>query len=180
MRVFIERPMKGFAALLLLVPSLTVGQVSTSRGEPVSAADDSRTSRKNSIYVKIVLPMKEPAKGEYPLVESWIARKLRKRGTTELRAVTAWVRLAEAGEEVTPVWNATVDGKGWGCPVNGRVIERTKGGRVKVSLTGWAPVLLKVNGTTLSAETGTRRIAVVDRGKAYVAILVGPPPTEAG
>ena len=127
------------------------------------------TVRSNS-----ALTMKEPAEGEQPLVESWIARELRKRGKTEFRAVTAWVRLAEEGEEITHVWNAMVDGKGWGCPVVGRVIKRTTGGRVTVSLTGWAPVLLKVKGTTLSAETGSRRIAVVDHGKAYAALFVGP------
>ena len=83
MKVLIERPMKGFATLLFLVLSLTAGHASTVRGGQESAADDSKPSRTNSIYAKIVLPMKEPADGEQPLVESWIARKLRKRGKTE-------------------------------------------------------------------------------------------------
>ena len=140
MRVPFERPMEGFATLLILVLSLTAGHASTVRGRQESAADDSKPSRTNSIYAKIVLPIKEPAEGEHLLVESWIAEKLWRRGETEFRAVTAWVRLAEEGEEITHVWNAMVDGKGWGCPVAGRVIRRTTGGRVKVSLTGYQPV----------------------------------------
>ena len=106
--------------------------------------------------------------------ESWIAAKLEKRGKSELRAVTEWVRLAEEGEDIAQLWDATLDGKGWGCPVAGRVVERTNDGRVKVSLIGWAPGLLKVRGSPFRDETGSRKIAVVDRDKAYVALLVGP------
>ena len=31
----------------------------------------------------------------------------------------------DAENQVAPVWDAVVDGKGWGCPVGGRVLERT-------------------------------------------------------
>jgi hypothetical protein len=129
--------------------------------------------------------MKEPVEGEHPPVESWIARKLRNRGETELRAVTQWVRLSEEGEKEAHIWSATVDGKGWGCPVGGRVIRRTADGKVKVRLPGWSPVGAEIKGGVLSAETGSRRIAVVDTGgvdqsgRAYVALFVGPPPAEA-
>jgi uncharacterized protein (TIGR03067 family) len=119
--------------------------------------------------------MKTPD-GKHPSVESWIAKKLRKRGKTEYRAVTHWVRLAEKGEESADIWSASVDGQHWGCPVDGRVVERTDG-KVKVRLDGWAPFPTRVRGTTLPAETGSRRIAVVADGIAYVALFVGPPLT---
>ena len=114
----------------------------------------------------------------HPVVESWIAKELRKRGEAELRAVTHWVRLAEEGEEVADIWNATVDGKGWGCPVSGRV-ERTTEGRVRARLSGWSPFGAEIKGNPLPAEMGSRRIAVVDTGRgdesssAYVALFVG-------
>ena len=113
------------------------------------------------VYAKIVLPIKAPD-GKQPWVESWITKKLRKRGRTEYRAVTHWVRLAEIGEESADIWSASVDGKHWGCPVYGRVVERTDE-KVKVSLDGWAPFPTRVKGTTLPADTGSRRIAVVAR-----------------
>jgi len=129
--------------------------------------------------VKIFLPMKEPAEGTHSVVESWIAKKLRKRGNTELRAVTPWVPLAEEGEKVAPIWNAIVDGKLWGCPVVGRVVDRTADDKVMVQLSGWSPDVAKIERETLPAETGSRRIAVVDDGRAYVALLVAPPLGEA-
>ena len=48
--------------------------------------------------------------------------------------------LAEIGEEAADVWSASVDGKSWGCPVDGRVVERTEDGKVKVRLDGWANI----------------------------------------
>ena len=135
---------------------------------------------KSAVFAKIVLPMKSPNEKSQPVVESWIARKLRKRGATQLRAVTNWVRLAGKGEHVRHVWNATLDGKGWGCPVVGRVAERTADGKIEVELSGWSPVGARIKGQTISAEVGSRTIAVVDTGGgdengiAYVAFFVGP------
>lgn len=149
-----------------------------------SFANELPSSERCTVYAKIVLPMESPGEGSHSVVESWIAKKLRKRGTTELRAVTHWVRLAEQGEEITHVWNATVDGKGWGCPVVGKVVERTTDGKVKVELSGWSPVGAEIKGQTLAAEIGSRRIAVVDSGRvddsgiAYVALFVGPSVTN--
>jgi hypothetical protein len=147
-------------------------------------AEDSRPSEVGSIYAKIVLPTKAPAEATDPVVESWIAEKLRKRGSTELRAVTDWIRLAEEGEAIAHVWDAKLDGRIWGCPVAGRVVERTADGKVKVQLFGWSPVAAEIKGQNLPAETGSRRIAVVDTGtgddsgRAYIALFVGPPPTK--
>jgi hypothetical protein len=177
---YCERPLNaGFAIFLLLGLTLIAGFTPTvGRGQEVPV--DSIPFGKNSIYAKIILPVKEPEKGKHPVVESWIAKKLKKHGNTDLRAVTGWVRLAEEGQDIARIWDATLDGKIWGCPVTGRVVERTVAGRVKVHLSGWAPFVLKVKGTSFQAETGSRKIAVVDDGRAYVALFVGPPPVESG
>ena len=175
MPAILNQAPKRLAALLILFVISGLGQTPIARGEQSTPVGKSTPS----VYVKIVLPMKASAEGKQPLVESWIARKLRKRRKTEYRAVTQWVRLAEEGEEVAHVWSGTVDGKHWGCPVAGRVVERTEDGKVKVRLAGWAPFPTRVKGTTLPAETGSRRIAVVAAGTAYVALFVGPPLAEA-
>jgi uncharacterized protein (TIGR03067 family) len=159
--------------LIALFVILGSGQAPVAWGEqPIPVGKSTQ-----SVYAKIVLPMKTPVDGNPPLVESWIARKLHKRRKTEYRAVTHWIRLAEIGEEAADVWSASVDGKSWGCPVDGRVTERTEDGEVKVRLDGWAPFPTRVKGTILPAETGSRKIAVVADGRAYVALFVGPPPT---
>ena len=158
----------GVVALALFVPAQS------------SFANDQPSSTTYAVYAKIILPVKPPRDGSHPIVESWISKNLHKRGRSELRAVTQWVRLAEKGEKITRVWNATIDGKGWGCPVAGRIVERTKDGKVKVELLGWSPVGAEIKGQTLEAEIGSRRIAVVDTGEgndsgiAYDALYVGP------
>jgi hypothetical protein len=158
----------GVVALVLLVP----GQLSLANDQPSSAT--------YAVYAKIILPLKPPRDGSHPIVESWISKNLQKWGKSKLRAVTQWVRLAEKGEKVTRVWNATVDGQVWGCPVAGRIVERTKDGKVKVELLGWSPGGAVIKGQTLATEIGSRKIAVVDTGEgddsgiAYVALFVGP------
>jgi hypothetical protein len=145
----------------------------------VSFADDSPTSQRCAVYAKIILPRKAPAEGKHSPVESWVARKLHRRGNTDLRAVTPWVRIAANAEEAADVWDATLDGKLCGCPVVGHVSKPMADGKVKVHLNGWSPVGAEVKGNTLLAEAGSRRICVVDTGrvdgvKYYVAIFVGP------
>ncbi len=144
------------------------------------SSDEFRPRRHTYVYAKIVLPMKEPVDAASFLIESWIAKSLRNRGETQLRAVTDWVRLAEDEENSALMWMATVDGKYWGCPVYGRVAKRTTADMVKVDLTGWSPVGAEITGDTLPNESGSRRIAAVDTGtgdqdgRAFVALLVGP------
>ncbi len=132
----------------------------------------------NAVYAKVLLAVKPPAAGEHPPVESWIAQRLRKRGVTELRAVTGWVRLAEMGEDRTALWNAVLDGDSYGCPGKGWVSARTANGKVRVDFTGWAPFPSKIKGNSLPAEIGSRGIAVVDGGRtdgvSYVALMIVP------
>lgn len=166
------------------VLAIIAGLVASSVPSQVATADDPKPSGTCPVYAKIILPMHAPAEGSHPVVESWIARNLEKRGHIELRAVTDWVCLPDPGEATIQVWSATVDGKSWGCLVAGRVAERTADGRVKVDLHGWSPVVPEIRGQNLPDEIGSRRIAVVDAGsgddsgRAYIALFVGPPPAE--
>ncbi|MDB4750018.1 hypothetical protein OAF83_03845, partial [Rubripirellula sp.] len=57
-----------------------------------------------------------------------------------------------------------------------RVVERTQEGKIKVHLSGWSPGGCEIKGQTLAAEIGSRKIAVVDTGVAFIALLVGPVP----
>ena len=84
---------KRLPNFMILFAILSLGQIPVARSEQATPVGKPA----QSVYAKIVLPMKTPGDGKHPLVESWIARKLRKRGKTEYRAVTQWVRLAHDG-----------------------------------------------------------------------------------
>ena len=137
-----------------------------------------QVSETNAVYAKVILAVKALDDGDQPLLESWIAKELRKRGATDLRAVTDWVRLTDGGDS-TSVWEAKLDGKLSGCPVDGQVGERTADGKVQVTLSGWSPFGANVRGNTLPDEIGSRGIAIVDPGRAdevesYVALMIAP------
>jgi hypothetical protein len=135
----------------------------------------------NQVYVKIILPT-DPATREKggPVVESWIAQQLKKRGQSNFTAATAWVPLVVKIFEATDVWDGRLDEKTWGCPVGG-VVERADG-RIKVLLSGWSPGGARVT-VSLTDEPGSREIAAVEgvkteEGLPYVAVLIGPPPEK--
>jgi uncharacterized protein (TIGR03067 family) len=135
--------------------------------------------KSNQVYVKIILPIDPATRGkDQPVVESWIAEQLKKRGQAKFTAATAWVPLDVKGDERTRVWDATLDGKGWGCPVAGQITKRADG-RINILLNGWGPGGDEVT-VSLTDETGSRAIAAVeelkdDSGMPYVAVLIGPP-----
>ena len=142
--------------------------------------------KSNQVYVKIIWPT-EPANRDKdrPVVESWIAEQLKKRGQSKFTAATAWVPLTEKeeymGKRFTSVWDATLDGKGCGCPVSGQIGERADG-RIEVLLDGWSPAYRSVT-VSLADEPGSREIAAVEKLKSeqwppYVAVLIGPPPEK--
>ena len=151
---------------------------------PLAAQDEDRSggglraSETNAVYAKVILAVKALDDGDQPLLESWIAKELRKRGATDLRAVTDWVRLTDGGDS-TSVWEAKLDGELSGCPVDGQVGERTADGKVQVTLSGWSPFGANIRGNTLPDEIGSRGIAIVDPGRAdevesYVALMIAP------
>jgi hypothetical protein len=137
------------------------------------------TPKSNQVYVKIILPGEMATRDtDRPVVESWIAEQLKKRGQSKFTAATGWVPLVYKWDEGTSVW----DGKGWGCPVGGDIPERADG-RIKVLLSGWGPGYAEVT-VSLTDEPGSREIAAVEEAKTeqglpYVAVLIGPPPERA-
>src|SRR5262249_55412635 len=136
--------------------------------------------KSNQVYVKIILPTAPATRDkDRPVVESWIAEQLKERGQSKFTAATAWVPLGVKGEESSRVWDAMLDGKGWGCPVGGHIAERADG-RIKVLLRGWDPGGSSVT-VSLKDEPGSHAIAAVEEtkreeGLPYVAVLIGPPP----
>ena len=125
-----------------------------------------------SIYVKIFVPVKSPASDKEP-IESWVQKQLKKRGAKHVQAATHWIKLPDPGENMTQIWNASVDGKFSGCAVDAHPVKQLANGEIKVKLTGWAPVSPRIKSATLLPEPGNRRVVVVDDHWAYFAILVG-------
>ena len=169
-----------FLASITVVSALAVAPYAVKAQEPTPKKG--ALPKSNQVYVKIILPA-DPATRDKdrPVVESWIAEQLKKRGQSKFTAATAWVPLADKGEKSTPVWSGALDGKSCGCPVAGQIAERADG-RIKVRLEGWRPVYTEVT-VSLTDEPGSREIAAVERRKTeqglpYVAVLIGPPPED--
>ena len=127
-------------------------------------------NREPGIFVKVLLPIEPTDSG--PKVETWIEKELQQHGHKKLRAMTDWIELSE--EKSTAVWESTVDGKHWGCPVDGIVTSRV-GGKVEVELSGWAPVSTEISGSQIDDKNGARAIATVsiDSPVAFFAMTVG-------
>ena len=169
-----------FLASIAVVSALAVVPYAVEAQKPPQKKD--ALPKSNQVYVKIILPI-DPAKRDkdLPVVESWIAEQLKKRGQSKFTAATAWVPLAVKGEESTRVWYGTLDDKQWGCPVAGHIAERADG-HIKVRLDGWSPGYAKVT-VSLKDEPGSRAIAAVEEvkwapGLPYVAVLIGLPPEK--
>ena len=156
---------------LVLVPYAVKAQEPT----PKKAAQP----KPNQVYVKIIMPT-DPADRDQdrPVVESWIAEDLKKRGQARFTAVTEWVPLDTSSFGATDVWRGQLGDKSY-CPVGADIPERAEG-RIKVLLVGWHPGGAEVT-ASLTDEPGSRAIAAVeelktDQGMPYVAVLIGPPP----
>lgn len=162
---------RQFLALIVSTLTLVPYAVKAQEPTPKKAAQ----SKSNQVYVKIILPTDPAARDkDRPVVESWIAEQIKKRGESKFTAATAWVLLVETGEKIedpTLVWRG-------GCLVHGQIVER-KGGRLKVFLGGWGPDSVGVT-VSLADEAGSREIAAAEQDKTeqgvpYVAVLIGPP-----
>ena len=136
----------------------------------------------NQVYVKIIMPT-DPADRDQdrPVVESWIAEDLQKRGQARYTAVTGWVPLDLSPLEATHVWDGGKLGDTLYCPVGADIPDRAKG-RIKVLLIGWTPGGADVT-VSLKDEPGSRAIAAVEeyktaQGMPYGAVLIGPPPEK--
>jgi hypothetical protein len=136
----------------------------------------------NQVYVKLIMPTAAADREkERPVVESWIAEGLRKRGQVRFTAVTGWVPLDPSPFEATDVWDGGKLGDVLHCPVDADSAERAKG-RIKVHLSGWTPGGAYAT-VSLRDEPGRRAISAVEyyqseHGMAFVAVLIGPPPEK--
>lgn len=133
----------------------------------------------NQVYVKIIMPTASAERDEdRPIVESWIAEDLKKRGQAKFTAVTGWVPMDLSPFEATHVWDGGKLGGILYCPVGADVPDRAMG-RIKVLLIGWSPGGADVT-VSLPDEPGSRVIGAVEeleteQGMPYVAVFIGPP-----
>jgi hypothetical protein len=164
-----------FLASIAFVGALAVVPYGTEAQEPTPKKG--ALPKSNQVYIKIILPI-DPATRDKdrPVVESWIAEQLKKRGQAKFTAATAWVPLPH--ERGTEVWDGCLDGKLRDCHVCGNIYQR-KDGRIKLFLTGPGMATVFVS---LKDEPGSREIVVVPEAETeegipygYVAVLIGPP-----
>ena len=166
--------------LVLIVSTLILVPYAVKAEEPTPKK--AAQPKSNQVYVKIIMPT-DPADRDKdrPVVESWIAKDLKKLGQAKFTAVTGWVPLDLAPFEATDVWDGGKLGDIFYCPVGADIPERAEG-RIKVLLRGWGPGGPDVT-ASLTDEPGSRAIAAVEehkteKGMPYVAVLVGPPSEE--
>lgn len=157
----------AFASVLTLVSDAVKAQA--------PSANKNTPPRSNQVYVKIILPV-DPAndKPDRPVVESWIAKEIRKQGQSKFAAATDWVPLGRFGSYV---WDGIHDDERWVCSVDGFIKERSKG-RAEVVLHGWGPAIFSER-VSIVDEPGSREIQAVERlktddGTPYVAVLISP------
>ena len=141
-------------------------------------ATGAEPARPNQVFVKIIWPTDPQPVLQ---VESWIATKLKNLGRAKFAAATPWVAVVGQKNHRTVVWDGMLGDDQCGCPVVAEIVERDKG-RVKVRLTGWSPAGGRVV-VALRDEPGCRKVASAEHatakaeeGRAYAAVLVGPPP----
>ena len=162
-----------FLASIAVVSALAVVPYGVKAQKP--SPEKGALPKSNQVYVKIIWPT-DPATRDKdrPIVESWIAEQLKKRGQSKFTAATAWMPVLAHKREI---WDGTLDHKGWECAVDGQFVERADG-RIKVRLYG--PFIMIVS---LTDEPGSREIAAAkhpktEQGLPYVAVLIGPPPEK--
>ena len=166
--------------LVLIVGTLILVPCAVKAQEP--APKKSVQPKFNRVYVKIIMPTdpKDRAKDQ-PIVESWIAEDLKKRGQAKSTAVSGWVPMDLSPFGSTNLWDGGKLGGSHYCPVGADIPERAKG-RIKVLVSGWGPSPVEVT-VSLTDEPGSRAIAAVKeyktkKGMPYVAVFIGPPPEK--
>ena len=167
--------------LVLIVSTLILVPCALKAQEPT--AKKTAQPKSNRVYVKIIMPTDPDDRDKNrPVVESWIAKDLKKLGQTQFSAVTGWVAVVLCPLSGIPLGDSVWDGKLGDkhyCPVGADIPERAKGS-IKVLLDGWSPGGAEVT-VSLTDEPGSRAIAGVkaqktEKGMPYVAVLIGPPP----
>ena len=150
--------------------------------------------RFNQVFVKVIVPVtSRTPKQDGPVVESWVAERLKQLGESEYFAVTDWVPVCDALLEDdivdNKVWDGRLNGKHPFCPVGGDIPQR-ENGRLLVRIAGWTPAGGEAN-ITLTDEPGSRAVGPVrllvgkegkrikiEEGLPHVAVIIAPPPQE--
>ena len=164
--------------LALIVSTLILVPYAAKAEEPTPKK--AAKTKFNQVYAKIIMPSARADRDkDRPVVESWIAEDLKKRGQAKFTAVTGWVPLDLSPFEATDVWDGKLDDMQCNCPVGADIPDRTEG-RIKVFVSGWSPGGALVT-VLLKDEPGSRVIATVEelkteQGMPYVAVFIGPPP----
>jgi hypothetical protein len=179
----------SFACLLALN---MVAAVTTELTAQSPAAASIARQQFNQVFVKVIVPVTpNTPKQDGPVVESWVAEQLKKRGESEYFAVTGWVPVCDGLLEDdivnNDVWDGRLKGEYRYCPVGGDIPER-ENGRLLVNLRGWMPGGDEAN-ISLSDEPGSRAVGPVrlgmgkegnrskiEEGLPYVAVMIAPPP----
>ena len=167
--------------LALIVSTLALVPYAVKAEEPTP--EKAAQPQFNKVYAKIIMPTAPADRGkDHPVVESWIAEDLKKRGQAKFTAVTGWVTLDLSSFEATDLWNGDQGrGKLRYCHASADIADRAEG-RIKVHILGWGPGFAEMT-VSLTDEPGSRAIAAVkqiktEQGMAYVAVLIGPPAEE--
>ena len=101
--------------LALIVRTLTLVPYAVKAEEPTPKKAAQQKS--NQVYVKIIMPTAPADRDkDRPVVESWIAEDLKKRGQAKFTAVTGWVPLNLSPFEATDVWDGVLGDRSH-CPV---------------------------------------------------------------
>lgn len=120
--------------LVLIVSTVTLVPYAVKAQEPIPKK--AAQQEFNQVYVKIILPGDSADRDKHrPLVESWIAGELEKRGQRHFTAATEWVSLDLSPFEATSVWDGKRDGKQCHCPVFADIPDRAKG-RIEILIEG--------------------------------------------
>jgi len=166
----------------MLVAMLILATVACGVKAQEPTPQNANQPKPNPVYVKIIMPTDPMDRDQdRPVVESWIAEDLQKRGQARFTAVTGWVPLELGPWDATDVWDGGKLGGTLYCGVGADIPDRAKG-RIQVVLIGWTPGGADAT-VSLADEPGSRAIAAVERAKTeqgmpYVAVLIVPPPEE--
>lgn len=180
----------GFVCLLI------VAAVAADSSAQKPAAERTTWRQFNQVFVKVIVPVTpRTPKQDGPVVEAWVAEKLKEMGETEYFAVTDWVPICDGLLEDDVVDNRVWDGvlkskRSFFCPVGADIPQREMG-RVLVHVGGFAPAAGYEVNINLRDEPGSRAVAPVQifvgedkkplkpkEQYPYVAVMIAPPPLE--
>ena len=163
---------------------------------PAQEAPHKNWRQFNQVFVKVIVPVTaRTPKQDGPVIESWVAARLKQLEDGEYFAVTDWVPVCDGllADNIVDndVWDGRIDGSHPYCHVGGDIPEREHG-RVWVNLTGWSPGGSCEANIRLADEPGNRAVVpvqpvrILEGGERkpiktevrlpFVAVLIAPRP----